>query len=371
MANHAQWGNKVRFGTGTGLMSSPIVPALPCRIVSIYAEEFHTPLHSPFVTSQGSTSVARAVAVHLTLEDGRTARGESVPVTYVTGETLVTVIEAIERVREILVGQDIYRYRPCLSLIAEALPGMPSARCGLEMAVFAAWSAASGSSLWQILGGAQLSVCSDVTIPIVQNAGELAAAAWELGIDIFKIKVGGGAIEEDYARVAAVREAAPEARLRIDANQAFTPDSAIAFVEKLVAEGAQIELLEQPVPAEDFAGLAEVARRSPVPVFADESCRTPADALRLLDTPVHGFNLKIQKSGIAAVLDIIAIARAADRKLMLGCMLETRYSIAVSLAIACGTGAFDFIDLDSHLLVDETGDIPYFTQTGTCLTLPF
>ncbi len=348
-------------------MSEPI---MPCRIVSVYAEEFHTPLHSPFVTSQGSTSAARAIAIHLSLEDGRTARGEAVPVTYVTGETLVTVMEAVERVRETLIGLDVTRFRPCLSLIAEALPNMPSARCGLEMAVFAAWSLTTGSSLWQMLGGARTSVLSDVTIPIVPNAGELAAAAWELGIDVFKIKVGGGAIEEDYARVAAVREAAPEARLRIDANQAFTPDSAVAFVDKLVAEGAQIELLEQPVPGEDFAGLAEVARRSSVPVFADESCRTPADALRLLDTPVHGFNLKIQKCGIAAVLDIIAIARAADRKLMLGCMLETRYSIAVSLAIACGTGAFDFVDLDSHLLVNEPGDNPYFTQQGTCLTLP-
>ena len=131
-----------------------------------------------------------------------------------------------------------------------------------------------------------------------------------------------------------------------------------------------MELLEQPVQAGDFEGLAEVARRSPVPVFADESCRTPQDALRLAQTEVHGFNLKINKSGIGAVLDILAIARAAGKKTMLGCMLETRYSIAVSLALACGIGGFDFIDLDSHLLLAEEGVNPYFEQIGGIMTLP-
>src|SRR5207244_3032620 len=157
---------------------------------------------------------------------------------------------------------------------------------------------------------------------------------------------------------------------RIDANQAFTPDGAVAFVERLLEEGAHVELLEQPVRKEDFEGLGHVAERSPVPVFADESVRSPADALRLAaTTPLQGFNLKINKNGIAGVLDIISIARAAGRKLMLGCMLETRRSIAVSLAIACGTGAFDFLDLDSHLLLNESGENPYFHQEGPRMTL--
>ena len=221
-----------------------------------------------------------------------------------------------------------------------------------------------------LLGGATESVESDVTIPIVPNATELTEIAWALGINVFKIKVGEKDVEADHARVLAVRQAAPQARLRIDANQAFTPNGAVAFAERLVAGGANVELLEQPVRAEDFDGLAEVASRSPIPVFADESCRTPQDALRLAQTPVHGFNLKINKSGIGAVLDIIAIARAAGKKRMLGCMLETRRSIAVSLAIACGTGAFDYLDLDSHLLLAEDGHNPYFDQLGGTMTLP-
>jgi L-alanine-DL-glutamate epimerase-like enolase superfamily enzyme len=340
------------------------------RIAKVTAEPFNTPLHNPFVTSQGAATLAQGVAVIVTLEDGRMARGESVPVTYVTGETRDSVLETVQQVGPLLVGQDVTRWRQALDIIAQTAPDAPSARCGLEMAVFDALALAGGGSLWQLLGGATDSVESDVTIPIVPNATELTEIAWALGINVFKIKVGEKDVEADHARVLAVRQAAPEARLRIDANQAFTPDGAVAFAERLVAEGANVELLEQPVQAEDFEGLAEVARRSPVPVFADESCRTPQDALRLAQTPVHGFNLKINKSGIGAVLDILAIARAAGKKRMLGCMLETRRSIAVSLAIACGTGAFDFLDLDSHLLLAEDGHNPYFDQVGGKMTLP-
>ena len=341
---------------------------MPVSIAAVTAEPFETPLHNPFVTSQGRATSGRGVAVHLTLNDGRATRGESVPVAYVTGETVESVLETVRRVAPELVGLDVTRYRQALEAVSRLAPESPSARCGLEMAALDAWALATGRTLQGLWGGAQDAVESDLTLPIVENAAELAELAWATGLRIFKMKVGSEDVESDHARIAEVRRAVPEARLRIDANQAFTPAGAVVFVERLLAEGAHIELLEQPVRKEDDAGLAQVAALSPVPVFADESVRTPADALRLATTtPVHGFNLKINKCGIAGVLDIIAIARAANRRLMLGCMLETRRSIAVSLALACGTGAFEFLDLDSHLLLREDGDNPFFDQEGSRL----
>lgn len=342
------------------------------RILSVAAEPFETPLHHPFVTSQGRATSARGIAITLRAENDIEARGEAVPVTYVTGETLQTVTASVERIGPELVGLDTERYRLALDIISRLAPDMPSARCGLEMAVLDAWTQASGSSLWQLWGSARDSVETDMTIPIVPNAAELAELAWGLGMRVFKIKVGETDIEADHARVLAIRNAAPEAHIRLDANQAFSPENALRFVERLLSEGAHIELLEQPVPREDFQGMDFVAARSPVPVFADESCRTPQEALRLIaETQVQGFNCKINKSGIAGVLDIIALARAGNRRLMLGCMLETRRSIAVSLAIACGTGAFDFIDLDSHLLLNEAGENPFFHQQGPVMLPSF
>jgi len=75
------------------------------------------------------------------------------------------------------------------------------------------------------------------------------------------------------------------------------------------------------------------------------------------------------KSGLSGALDIIAIAKAAGRKLMIGCMLETRRGISSSLALALGTGAFDYIDLDSHLLLNEEGDNTYFSQQGPIMSI--
>jgi L-alanine-DL-glutamate epimerase-like enolase superfamily enzyme len=341
------------------------------RIVSLRTEPFQTPLFQPFVTSRGMATEARAVAVWLQLANGQTARGEAVPVQYVTGETVETVQETIARVGPELVGQSAARYQPLLKTVRRQTPNAPSARCALEMAILRAWSQVWELPLHQLWGGAQDSVESDLTIPLVSNAEELAARAWERGVRVFKIKVGEKDVTADYDRVAAVRRAAPEARIRLDANQAFTPEDAVIFVSRLLDEGAQLELLEQPTRADDVEGLAWVAARSPVPVFADESVRTPADALRLIaTTPVQGFNLKINKNGIGGVLEMIPIARAAGRRLMLGCMLETRYSIAVSLALACGTGAFDHLDLDSHLLLNEPGENPCFRLDGPRMILP-
>jgi L-alanine-DL-glutamate epimerase-like enolase superfamily enzyme len=339
-------------------------------IRSLTAEPFETPLHHPFVTSQGRADTAKAVCVNLELEDGRSFRGESVPVTYVTGETMDSVPAVCADMAPHLVGLDAGAYREIFDLIKKNAPDSPSARCAVEMAVFDAFCSQHGISLHSLLGGAKASVDTDITIPILPNAGELAELAWSIGIRVFKIKVGDKEPGADLERIRTIRSAAPEARLRIDANQAFSAGAAVEFVSRLVDEGAVIELLEQPVLKEDFDGLNWVAERSPAPVFADESCRTPADALKLVTTTaVHGLNLKINKNGITGVLDIIPIAKAAGRKLMLGCMLETRRSIAVSAAIACGTGAFDFLDLDSHLLLDEPGPNSYFDQTGPTLTL--
>ncbi len=340
------------------------------KIASLTSEIFRIPLHNPFVTSQGMATEARGVAVSLICEDGLAFRGESVPVQYVTGETCETVIQTISQIASFLVGKDISDYKRVVALIGSTAPASPSARCGLEMAVLNAFASQSNTSLLQFFGGTLTSVETDVTIPIVENGLLLALAAWERGIRVFKMKVGSD-IQADFARIEAVQYSLPEARFRIDANQAFSPSEAVDFISKLSTDGVHVELLEQPVLKSDFEGLNFVAKNSPVPVFADESVCTVEDAHKLISTTsVHGINCKINKNGIQGVMDIIAVAQAAGRKLMLGCMLETRFSTALSLALACGTGAFQFIDLDSPQLLNEIGNNPYYQQLGPRMILP-
>lgn len=339
------------------------------NIVSAEAENIEIPLVRPFVTSKGQAIRAQTVRVRLGLENGFEAIGESVPVEYVTEETTESVLAAIHALRSQLIGQDVLRWKSLFSRLQTLLPNAPSARCGLEMAVLDAWTHHSGMNLHKLLGGALQSIETDVTLSILPEAVEIATDLYEDGMRIFKMKVGGESLEEDFARILSVCDAAPDALIRVDANQAFSAEGALRFADRLVANGVPLQLLEQPVHKEDITGLGWVAARSPVPVFADESVQKPEDALRIAMTPVQGFNLKINKCGIQGVLDIIPIAKAAGRRLMIGCMLETRRSIAVSLAIACGTGAFEFCDLDGHLLLQEDGINTYFRHQASTLTI--
>ncbi len=116
-----------------------------------------------------------------------------------------------------------------------------------------------------------------------------------------------------------------------------------------------MDLLEQPLPKHDLAGMAFVAKRCPVPVAADESVASPEGALKVLELgAATAINIKAAKSGYSRSLAIAAIARAAGVPLMIGCMAETARGLAASAALAAGTGFFRFVDLDSDHLLAET-----------------
>jgi L-alanine-DL-glutamate epimerase-like enolase superfamily enzyme len=121
---------------------------------------------------------------------------------------------------------------------------------------------------------------------------------------------------------------------------------------------AAIDLLEQPVDKSDAAGLKYVRDRVSLPVFADEAARSVAETLALLQADaVDGINVKLMKSGLTGALQIITLTQAFGKKLMLGCMLETGVGIAAAAQIAAGTGAFDFLDLDSHRLLKPVPEL--------------
>jgi L-alanine-DL-glutamate epimerase-like enolase superfamily enzyme len=325
------------------------------RIVSVSAEAWTLPLVAPFVIAARSATEARNVRLRIETEDGPIGNGASAPVGYVTGESVESVLEALNAVGPEFVGAPIDRLGPLLARANRLLPDAPAARAGLEMALYDVWAKERNLPLWQHFGGMQDRVTTDVTIPIVSpgEAENLASAAWADGFRALKIKVGDPeGPDADLARIEAVIRIVPLVRLRIDANQAFTPDAAVQFAASLSKLGAAVDLLEQPVAKEDVAGLKYVRERITVPLFADESARSIAEALHLLQADaVDGINIKLMKSGITGALQIIALTQAFGKKLMLGCMLETGLGIAAAAQIAAGTGAFDFLDLDSHRLL--------------------
>ena len=132
----------------------------------------------------------------------------------------------------------------------------------------------------------------------------------------------------------------------------------------------KLNFLEQPFPKHDLPSMRTFRKKCRVPLMADESVLTPADAQRVFDSgAADGVVIKIAKSGVQGALDIMQIARRSGKTLAIGCMEESKLGLAASVHLACGTGAFDWIDLDSVFLLDEPPLRGGFRMSGPRLSV--
>lgn len=341
-------------------------------ITALKAEHVQLELYDPFILSIRSATHANIVRWRLEVEreGGEKAEypGESVPVQYVTGENVESVLSAAADLESAVLGKKIADLDKTVQQLASSFPNDIAARAGIEIALYNAYAALNSTSVHRLLGGKAHELITDITIAKVPNAVEIAERAWLQGFRTFKLKVGGENFDLDINRIIDIASRFPEARFRLDANQGFTASGALEFLRDLGSRKIHIELIEQPVAKEDMAALDEVARQTSVPVIADEGCKTAEDAEHLFkNTAIQGVNIKLMKSGIQGALRIIEVAKRYDKRLMMGCMLESEVGMAASIALAAGTGAFDHIDLDGHLLVKLTTPLTAFSAEGPYL----
>lgn len=331
----------------------------------------NVPLRAPFVISSARLDAVHNVSVRIDLADGSTGWGEIPLLPPVTPEDQPAALEAVQRVAPQLCGRLITRWRPLTQELLEALPHMPTVRAGLEMAMWDALAKSWGVSLSRLFGGSSDSLVTDITIPICspEEARSLAASYRSQGFKKIKTKIGFN-IPQDIARLAAIRDAHRDCEFILDANGGYTADEALKVLRELRSLGMSPSLLEQPVPRSDWEGLGRVTREGGVRVAADESCRTVKDALYITGKKLaHVLNVKLVKCGVAGGLDIVAIARAAGLELMIGGMVETRIAIGFSAHFAAGLGGFQWIDLDTPLLMAEDPVQGGYRTNGACYDL--
>jgi L-alanine-DL-glutamate epimerase-like enolase superfamily enzyme len=168
---------------------------------------------------------------------------------------------------------------------------------------------------------------------------------------LLKIKLGG---DGDGMRIAAVRKAAPQSELIVDANEAWTSDN----LERNLAACAEagVTLVEQPLPAGQDEALARIRR--PLAVCADESVhdRASLDGLR---ERYDAVNIKLDKTGgLTEALAMAEAAHALGFELMVGCMVATSLAMAPAMLLAREAR---FVDLDGPLLLarDRDGGLRY------------
>ena len=311
-------------------------------------ERVSMPLEDPFTIARGTQTTAENVVVRITDEGGMTGVGGAAPSTRY-GETADTVaavmpdlLDAVERVGD---------PHACHEIEAElraVVNGNPAARAAVSIAVHDLAAKRLGVPLYRLWGldpsdapTTSFTVGLDETERVREKAGDAVAA----GYPVLKIKLG---TDRDRELIDAVRDAAPDARLRVDANEAWTPKEAVRKCGWLADRG--VEFVEQPVPADDPEGLRFVTERSALPIAADESCVTAADVPAIADR-CDIANLKLMKTGgLTEARRLIAAARAHGLAVMGGCMIESNASIAAAAQLA---PLLDYADIDGSLLLAE------------------
>lgn len=279
---------------------------------------------------------------------GAVGRGECVPYPRY-GESVEGVIETIETLRDAF-ADGIDRAR-----LHETLPA-GAARNALDCALWDLEAKQSGTPVWGLAGlDAPVPLTTAYTISLDDPDSMGRAARDQAHRPLLKLKLTG---ENDLARVRAVREAAPESRLIVDANEAWTPDLFRHITPDLASLG--VELIEQPLPAGADEALADLSH--PVPVAADESCHTSGDVPALVGR-YDVVNVKLDKTGgLTEALQLVAAARDAGIGIMVGCMVGT--SLGVAPATLLGTVA-RYVDLDAPLLLarDRTEGLKFEGST--------
>lgn len=320
--------------------------------MELHAEILTVHTRHPFFIARGGQSEYRVVAVRLRDTDGAEGWGEASPSRFY-GETADSVMLALQRFAPLLATADAWSLEAIERTLEQALRWNAAARCAVSAALHDLMGRRLGVPLWKLWGlEATAAPKSSFTIGIAPDEATLRARVREAAhYPILKIKLG-SAWDRTVLRI--VREEAPTAVLRVDANCAWTAKETLGMLEALTAVG--VDLLEQPLPPDDLNGLRFVRERSPIPVIADESCLIAADIPKL-DGIVDGINIKLAKCGsLREALRMIAVARAHGMRVMCGCMIETTLGIA---AAAHFSPLLDDADLDgAALLSDDPFDGP-------------
>ena len=320
------------------------------EVAAVRRHLHRAPLRHPFVTAARRTEAVEYVVAEVELAGGAVGQGSAAETVAVTGEDAASILAALDGP----LGAALRGARGTIgelsARIAAAMPGATSAKAALEVALHDAWARAAGRPLVELLGGSAVATMrNDMTVSLEEPAtmAERAREAVAAGHELLKIKLGHD-IAEDRERLAAVVEAAPSARLRLDANQGWLPDQAVEIITGFEADALPVELVEQPVAAGDVEGLARVTAAVSLPIMADEAVWSAADAHRLIEARACDLlNIKLAKTGgLRGAIEVAEAARRAGIDCMLGAMMEPRISITAAAHLALAHPAITMIDLD-------------------------
>jgi L-alanine-DL-glutamate epimerase-like enolase superfamily enzyme len=291
------------------------------------------PIAGSFTISRGAKTEAVTVVAEVR-RDGLIGRGECVPYPRY-GETPEATLAALHAMLD-QVSRGLDR-----QALQAAMPA-GAARNALDCALIDLEAKSAGKRVWDLLGRRSPQACTTAYTISLGPPGVMAeATARAAHRRLLKIKLGG---DGDDSRIAAVRKAAPDSELIVDANEAWTPANLEQNLAACAAAG--VTLVEQPLPAGEDQALERIRR--PLAVCADESVHDRA-SLNGLRKRYDAVNIKLDKTGgLTEALAMAEAAQALGFQIMIGCMVATSLAMAPAMLLAQNAR---YVDLDGPLLL--------------------
>nr|WP_232328408.1 enolase C-terminal domain-like protein [Kibdelosporangium sp. MJ126-NF4]CEL21451.1 Muconate cycloisomerase [Kibdelosporangium sp. MJ126-NF4]CTQ95982.1 Muconate cycloisomerase (EC 5.5.1.1) [Kibdelosporangium sp. MJ126-NF4] len=328
-------------------------------------ETFAVPLPTlrPFGVSGGSIAVmgkpSVRILVKVTAEDV-CGWGEATPIpawTYETRESIVSTIDGY--LAPAITGRPAWDLDGVVSAFDRAVNrgfsiGAPLAKAAVDVALHDLLGRALGVSIGELWGQRRVDTIQLGWVVSGQGPAEVAAAVAEgqsLGYRAFKVKIGLG--PQDMRIVEAVRRAAPDAPLWVDANQAYSVAEAVRISRELASFG--VTAFEQPLPANDIAGLQRLRDLSAVPVALDESLRHPTDMSTFVRLGAVDIAIaKVQRSGgLLLSRRLLQLAEDSGVRLMGSGLTDSDIGLAASLHLFAAFGITTPVDLNGRQFVDS------------------
>ncbi|WP_458185649.1 dipeptide epimerase [Haladaptatus sp. NG-WS-4] len=311
-------------------------------------ERLSLPLEHAFTISRGTQTTAENVVVRVKDDAGNVGIGGAAPSEHY-GETAATVETVLPDLLDVVESvDDPHALDRIEREMRETVNRNPAARCAVSIALHDLVAKRADLPLYRYWGldpADTVETSFTIGIDTTETMREKTAEAVNAGYSTLKVKVG---TDRDEEIVGMIRDAAPDATIRVDANEAWSPREAVRKIDALAEYG--VEFVEQPVPAENPDGMRFVRERAALPIAADESCITLEDVPRIAGQADIA-NLKLMKcGGLREAMRMIHTANAHGLEVMLGCMVESNASIAAACHLA---PLLDYADLDGSLLLAE------------------
>lgn len=331
------------------------------KIDAIEAIPFRIPLTEKKIWARGVLDAAEHVLVRIKTDNGLTGIAEAPPRPTIYGESLRSIVTAIEDwFGPAVIGLDPYETEKMLDRF-ERWVGNPTARAAVDMALTDIKAQAAGVPVYKLLGGwiDQVPVC--VRIPTGTADSVVRSCAYFLdqyGINTFKIKVGMKS-HEDVATLRAVRkELGPTARLCPDANQGYDPQTAIRVLKSV--EDLDITLFEEPCRIDNDRGRQQVARSTMIPLMGDESCTNLVEVRRQLSLgAVSIVSIKVARTGFAISQRIAHLCESESVVNLCGTQADSSIGVicGAHFAASCrnvqlASELTGFLDMADDLLVE-------------------